>query len=181
MDPNTIIQNFIKSMSGVKMPTSQGHPEETLFTTLADLLMPASTLPFVEAADAATVDRLLQHLPPTLLTLAHNADEASHEIHTIPSDLSATSFSVEQKKDVLRRVLRSPQFSQSLASLTLALRDGGLPMLSEALDIPVRNGGYIRRGGVPIGGGDAVEVFLEGVKDSVQNADEPADTDMQTE
>jgi 26S proteasome regulatory subunit N13 len=51
------------------------------------------------------------------------------------------------------------------------LRDGGLPSISEALDINVQNGGFMRRGGVPLGGGDAVEAFLNGVKDQVKKSD----------
>ena len=85
---------------------------------------------------------------------------------------SSAPLTFNQKKDILRRVLRSPQFTQSLASLTIALRDGGLPSLSEALNVPVKNGGYMRRGGVPLGGGEAVECFLEGVKDVVKKEKE---------
>ena len=74
------------------------------------------------------------------------------------------SMSTEQKKDIVTKVLRSPQFVQSLASLTAALRDGGLPMISDALSIKVANGGYVQGGTVPLGGGNAVEAFLEGFK-----------------
>ena len=80
------------------------------------------------------------------------------------------SLDLSQKKDIVKRVLRSPQFTQSLASLTVALRDGGLPSISEALKIPVENGGFMRRGGVPLGGGDAVESFLEGVRRHVKES-----------
>ncbi|KAF2083546.1 hypothetical protein K490DRAFT_51413, partial [Saccharata proteae CBS 121410] len=73
-----------------------------------------------------------------------------------------------QKKDILRRVLRSPQLTQGLGSLTAALRDGGLPMVAGVLGIKVEGGGYVRRGGVPLGGGEAVEAFLEGVKKTVE-------------
>lgn len=57
---------------------------------------------------------------------------------------------------------------QSLGSLTVALRDGGLPNVSQALKIDVENGGYMRGGGMPLGGGDAVKAFLEGVKKTVE-------------
>lgn len=82
------------------------------------------------------------------------------------------SLDLSQKKSILRKVLHSPQFSQSLASLTVAIRDGGLPSISEALKIPVENGGFMRRGGVPLGGGDAVEAFLRGVRDLVKESDQ---------
>ena len=57
---------------------------------------------------------------------------------------------------------------QSLGSLTVALQDGGLPMIGEALGVNVENGGLIRGGSMPVGGGEAVEKFLEGVKRGVE-------------
>jgi 26S proteasome regulatory subunit N13 len=50
----------------------------------------------------------------------------------------------------------------------MALRDGGLPMVSEALKIEVANGGFVRGSGMPLGDGVAVEAFLEGVKKGVE-------------
>ena len=151
------------------MPGGQSSTQEKIFTTLADLLTPTSTIPLVEAADTESVDRLLEFLPPNLIALAQEADDAILTYDTdTPIQASLTAITVDQKKDILRRVLRSPQFSQSLSSLTIALRDGGLPTISEALSIPVQNGGYMKRGGVPLGGGDAVEAFLEGVKNSIE-------------
>ncbi|KIV82971.1 hypothetical protein PV11_05033 [Exophiala sideris] len=171
MDTNTndIIQNFIRSIGGNHDQNRQAAPQDRVFTTLAELLTPASTIPWIESADSSLVDQLLQYLPPALVTLAQEGDDMS-ALNTDHASIEAAeqALSLDQKKDILRRVLRSPQFSQSLASLTIALRDGGLPSISEALNIPIRNGGYMRRGGVPLGGGEAVEVFLQGVKDSVQ-------------
>ncbi len=77
-------------------------------------------------------------------------------------------MSVQQKKALLVKVLRSPQFHQSLSSLTMALRDGGLPTVADALGIQVENGGFLQGGAMPLGGGAAVEAFVEGVKKSVQ-------------
>lgn len=127
-------------------------------------------MPFIEAADETTTDHLLNFLPPALLLLAQGNAEAS-EADTDPELAQAALLSLDlpQKKDILRKVLRSPQFTQSLASLTIALRDGGLPSISEALRVPVANGGFMRRGGVPLGGGDAVEAFLDGVRQNVKN------------
>jgi len=160
-------------------PGGESAPQEKLFTTLADLLTPASTIPWIDSADDALVDRLLQFLPPALVTLTQGADQVTvvNPGHaSIPA--AAPALGLDQKKNILRRVLRSPQFSQSLSSLTIALRDGGLPSISEALDIPVRNGGYMRRGGVPLGGGEAVEVFLDGVKEAVQHRGETVEAEM---
>ena len=156
-------------MGGTQNQGGQSASQEKLFTTLADLLTPASTIPWIDSADGNLVDRLLQYLPPALVTLAQAADDYA-DLNTDHASIEAAeqALSLDQKKDILRRVLRSPQLSQSLASLTVALRDGGLPSISEALNVPVRNGGYMRRGGVPLGGGDAVEAFLDGVKDNVE-------------
>ena len=147
----------------------QTNPQGNLFTTLADLLTPASTIPLIDSADESFVDRFLEFLPPALLVLAQEADDsAALNIGASSADAAKQALSLGQKKDVLRRVLRSPQFSQSLSSLTIALRDGGLPSISEALNISVHNGGFMRRGGMPLGGGDAVEAFINGVKDHVE-------------
>ena len=54
----------------------------------------------------------------------------------------------------------------------MALRDGGLPSVSEALHIKVKNGGFTRHGGQPLGGGEAVAAFVEGVKNTVKEEDE---------
>lgn len=128
-----------------------------LFTTLQDLLTTSNTIPWIDHIEESQANNLLAYLPPQLVSLARSREDI----------LDAHPLSLEQKKDIIRRVLRSPQFHQSLSSLTIALRDGGLPSVSGALNIPVRDGGFIRRGGVPLGGGEAVETFLDGVKDAV--------------
>lgn len=152
-------------------PTSQTDLQGSLVPTLADLLTPVFTIPLVDSTDESTVDRFLDFLPPALLTLAREAeDSAGINLEARSTDAESQGISLEQKKGVLRRVLRSPQFSQSLASLTIALRDGGLPSISEALKIPVQDGGFMRRGGMPLGGGDAVVAFLNGVKVHVEKS-----------
>ena len=177
LDASTIIQNFIKSMPGSQGGSSTA--QEKLFTTLADLLTPSASIPWIDSADEEAVDRLLQYLPPNLMTLAKDVEEANQAMD-LDEDSPDASTGLQKKKAVLGRVLRSPQFTQSLSSLTIALRDGGLPSISEALNIPVRGGGYMRRGGVPLGGGEAVETFLEGVKEAVSktapNDDEKDDS-----
>ena len=121
----------------------------------------------LESASPDTIDNLLSHVPPILLLLPQEIDDLSGVDPTSETAQAAiAALSLEQKKDILTRVLRSPQFNQSLGSLTVALRDGGLPAISEALKIKIE-GGYMRRGGMMIGGGEAVEAFLKGVKDHV--------------
>ncbi|KAJ6013462.1 26S proteasome complex ubiquitin receptor subunit Rpn13 [Penicillium herquei] len=176
-DPSSVVQDFLRSLGGQRQSSSQD-PERPS-TTLQDLLTPPTTLPFIESADESAADHLLSFLPPALLLLAQGNAEAS-EADTDPELAQAALLSLDlsQKKDILRKVLRSPQFMQSLASLTVALRDGGLPSISEALQIPVANGGFMRRGGVPLGGGDAVEAFLDGVRQHVKTKD---DSQMDTD
>lgn len=161
------MQGFLQSLQGNQ--ESAQDPERP-FTTLQDLLQPSSTIPFVESADEGTVDNLLNFLPPSLLLLAQdNEDMPDAENNPEIAEAIKQSLDISQKKDILRKVLHSPQFSQSLASLTVALREGGLPSISEALEVPVEHGGFMRRGGVPLGGGDAVSAFLEGVRHQAQS------------
>jgi 26S proteasome regulatory subunit N13 len=42
-------------------------------------------------------------------------------------------------------------------------------MVSEALGVKVQNGGMVKGGSVPLGGGEAVEAFVEGVKKGIQD------------
>lgn len=155
---------------------------ERPFTTLQDLLPPSSTLPYIESADTETVDNLLNFLPPSLLLLAQDIEDVpAAETNPELAEAIKHSLDLSQKKDILRRVLHSPQFSQSLASLTVALREGGLPSISEALKITVENGGFMRRGGVPLGGGEAVEAFLEGVRRHVKEKDSSQGHTMETD
>jgi len=110
-------------------------------------------------------------------------DDAS-DADADPETVQAVIMSLDraQKEAILARVLRSPQFHQSLASLTGALREGGLPSIAEALGVKVRNGGFVEAGGgVPMGGGAAVEAFLEGVKGAVEQEDEDGDDEEMDE
>lgn len=167
LDAQSIIQNFIRSVPGAS-GRGAAPPQQKLFTTLQDLLTPNITTSWIDTASEHDVDQLMQYLPPNLLTLSQENDSAQ--------TAQPTTISLAQKKAIVKRVLRSPQFAQSLASLTFALRDGGLPSIGEALNVPLQNGGYMRRGGVPLGGGEAVEAFLNGVKDAVEK-----DTDDEME
>lgn len=163
-DPSAVVQGLLQSLQNQNIPSQ---PQEHMFTTLADLLSPSSTVPMIDAADDAAVDHLLSFLPPSLILFSQDIDESATEVNAETAQAVMMSLSLDQKKDILRRVLRSPQFTQSLGSLTVALREGGLPSISEALKIPVENGGFVRGGGVPLGSGHAVEAFLEGVRKQV--------------
>ena len=151
-----------------------------LFTTLPELLPPATTIPVIESGNEALLGNLLSHLPPQLLLLSQEADDLSSvDPNSETAKAAMEALSRGQKQEILRKVLRSPQFIQGLGSLTHAIRDGGLPSISEALGIPVENGGFIKRGGVPVGGGEAVEAFVKGFKVAVESKGD-ADSQMDT-
>lgn len=182
-DAAIAVQNFLRSMQGNQaLSNQQTQPQGKIFTTLPDLLPSSTTIPVIDSSDSAFVDNLLSHIPPVLLLLSQKADDISSvDVNSETAKAAIEALSLEQKKEILRKVLRSPQFSQSLGSLTAALRDGGVPSISEALKIPVENGGFIRRGGVPLGGGEAVEAFLNGVKASVEKKDDVEEGRMDTD
>ena len=176
-DASAVVQNFLKSLQGNQNLGGSGNSAQgKTFTTLSDLLPPSTTVPVAEKASPEAVDRLLGFLPPTLLLLAQEADDISEvDPNSETAQAAIQALSIEQKRDILKRVLRSPQLSQSLGSLTVALRDGGLPSISEALKVKIENGGFMRRGGMPLGGGEAVEAFLTGVKNDVEEEKRKAD------
>lgn len=125
----------------------------------------------IDAAPAEFAEALLSFLPPAVILLASGSTDAvDGKTEPTPSAVEAakSSLSLQDKRDLLKKVLRSPQFNQALASLTMALRDDGLPSIAEALGVRVENGGYLQGGGMPMGGGLAVQAFIEGVKKTVQ-------------
>ncbi|KAI4136700.1 MAG: hypothetical protein L6R39_007658 [Caloplaca ligustica] len=170
-DAAIAVQNFLRSMQGNQaLQDPQAQTQQKIFTALPDLLPPATTIPVIDSAGEGYVDNLLRQLPPDLMLLAQEVDDLSSvDPNSETAQAAIEALSLDQKKEILRKVLRSPQFHQSLSSLTHAIRDGGLPSISDALAVPVENGGYIKKGGgVPLGGGDAVEAFLNGVKSAVE-------------
>lgn len=169
-DAAIAVQNFLRSMQGNQaLSNQQSQPQGRIFTTLPDLLPSTTTIPVIDSADPALIDNLLSHIPPVLLLLSQEADDISSvEPNSETAKAAIEALSLKQKQEILKKVLRSPQFTQSLGSLTVALRDGGLPSISEALSIRVENGGFTRGSGISLGGGEAVEAFLEGVKASIE-------------
>lgn len=172
-DASMVVQNFLNSLKGGQGPASsaQQPAEGQFYTTLPELLPSSTTIPMIERATPAQIDNLLSYLPPTLLLLAQES-ASSIDGMVEPNEATAAAaletLSLDQKTHLLRRVLRSPQFHQSLGSLTMALRDGGLPSIAGALGLDVEEGGFMKHGGMPLGGGDAVKAFVEGVKRTVQ-------------
>ncbi|KAK5120939.1 hypothetical protein LTR85_005723 [Meristemomyces frigidus] len=172
-DTNALVQNFLQSLGGGNAAGGARQQQaEKPSTTLPDLLTTATTIPFIDSASPQQVDTLCAYLPPELFLLAQesSSDSSSSDPNPTPAAGQAAieALSTEQKKDILKRALRSPQFHQSLGSLTVALRDGGLPIVGDALGLKVANGGQIKGGSMPLGGGEAVEAFVDGVKRTVE-------------
>ncbi|KAH7626549.1 proteasome complex subunit Rpn13 ubiquitin receptor-domain-containing protein [Sordaria sp. MPI-SDFR-AT-0083] len=174
-DAAAVVRNFLDSLKGTQGLAggqSQTQAQGKSYPLLNDLLEPSVTIPILDSATDEYVDNLLNYLPPTVIIMsqqgASNADAIEIEPSAESVEAARQTMSQDQKRALLKKVLRSPQFTQSLASLTIALRDGGLPNISAALGVQVENGGMVRGGTVPLGGGDAVEAFVEGVKKTVQ-------------
>lgn len=177
-DPSAVVQNFLRSLQGGNQQQAGGQQQaDKPFTTLPELLSTSTTVPFINSATPQQIDNLCTFLPPELFLLAQESTSTS-TIDT-PADPSGSSseaaqgameaLSSDQKRQIIKRVFHSPQLHQSLGSLTVALRDGGLPMIGDALGLKVENGGSIRGGTMPLGGGEAVEAFVKGVKNTVED------------
>ncbi|PQE25772.1 hypothetical protein CJF30_00000501 [Rutstroemia sp. NJR-2017a BBW] len=169
-DAAAVVQNFLNSLKTPGGGGMQQQAQGQMYTTLPDLLPTAVTIPAIDSATSDQVDNLLSYLPPTILLLAQESASSLSmaEANAGTSQGAIEALSLEQKKAVLKRVLRSPQFHQSLGSLTMAIRDGGLPSIADALGVKLQNNGLVRGGSVPLGGGEAVEAFVEGVRKTVE-------------
>ncbi|KAB5536432.1 proteasome complex subunit Rpn13 ubiquitin receptor-domain-containing protein [Coniochaeta sp. 2T2.1] len=169
-DAAAAVRNFLASLGGQQGNSGSQAGQGKLYPLLNDLLEPPVTIPMIDAASEEYVDSLLGYLPPTVIVLSQLGSDRDFIGEPSAESIQAAreAMSLDQKRSLLKKVLRSPQFTQSLASLTVALRDGGLPTIAGALKIKVENGGLLRGGSMPLGGGDAVEAFVEGVKKTVQ-------------
>ena len=176
-DPSSVIQDLLDSLDGVQSQ-SQSQDTEGPSTILQNLLPPLTSvkLPPIESLDETTTDHLLKFLALALpLLVQGNAEEADTDPELAQAAL--LSLDLAQKKAILHKVIRYPHFIRSLATLIVALRDGGSPSISEAFQIPVANGGFKRRGGGTLRGGDAVEAFLDGIRQRVKKDSSAIDTD----
>jgi hypothetical protein len=166
------VRNFLDSLKTNQALGRQPQQADKPYPFLTHLLPTSVTIPMVEAAPETYLDTLLGLVPPVVVVLASNV--GSGEVHGEPpsSEAAIARLNIDQKRTVLKKVLRSPQFHQALGSLTMALRDGGLPSVAEALRIKVENGGYMRGGAMPLGGGEAVEAFVNGVKKTAREPEQ---------
>lgn len=171
-DAAAAVRNFLSSLQG--QPGLSGgqrrQDADIPYPHLNHLLPTSITVPMIDAAPEEFADTLLSYLPPAVILLASGSSDVDGQSEPPAAAVEAAkaSLSLQDKRGLLKKVLRSPQFHQALASLTMALRDGGLPSIAEALGVKVENGGYLQAGGMPMGGGVAVQAFVEGVKKTVQ-------------
>lgn len=149
-DTSALVQNFLQSLNSNQQQAAQ-QPS----TSLPDLLPTSTTLSYLDSATPAQLTTLCSFLPPEIFLLTQESSGTASSSDPDPSPAAGQAaieaLSEGQKKEVLRKVLRSPQLAQSLGSLTVALRDGGAEMIGEAL-------------GVQVGGGDPVVGFVEGYR-----------------
>jgi len=167
------VQNFLNSLGGdaANSSVTASSQQNKTFPILPDLLSSSSTIAMIDEAEESFIDNLLaRELPSTLIALEMEPNVSDvQELDQETADAVVMSLELEKKKSIVKKVLRSPQFVQSLMSLTGALRDGGLPMVSQSMEVVVKHGGYTgpdRR--IPLEGGDALEAFLEGAKGSAK-------------
>ena len=141
---NNAVQDFLSSLGATSGSGAASSARGAASTTLPDLLASSTTIPMIDAAEESFIDNLLiKELPPALIALEMDPESSDvEELDQETIEAVVMSLEPEKKRDIVKRVLRSPQFAQSLMSLTGALRDGGVPNVSQALGIQVKNGGY---------------------------------------
>lgn len=169
------------SLKGGNLGGSSGsqHSGSESFTTLLDLLWPKTTGPVIEEASDELIDALCAQLPTTPFLLEAEVEDVDQiDPNGETAQMVVQTLDQDSKREVLKRIIRAPQLRAALGSLTEALREGALPTVAQALNIDVEHGGYMRGGAMPLGGGDAVKAFLEGVKKTVENEKEGDDDNM---
>ncbi|KAL2685303.1 hypothetical protein Neosp_006400 [[Neocosmospora] mangrovei] len=171
-DAAAAVRNFLESLRGQSglAGGQQQRGGDKAYPYLNHLLPTSITVPMIDSATEEFADTLISFLPPTVVVLASGSSDVDGKADPSAAAVEAAkaSLSLDDKRSLLKKVLRSPQFNQALASLTMAIRDGGLPSIADALGVKVQDGGYLRGSGMPMGGGQAVEAFVEGVKKTVE-------------
>ena len=166
--------NSLQGGSGVGAGASNSISRDKAYPNLSHLLPTSVTVPMVDTIATSSPDRLdslLSFLPSSIIVLS-GSNPSDYDGKNEPSAEAVTrakaSMSLEAKKSLVKKVLRSPQFHQGLVAISKALYDGGLPGISDALGVEVENNGYMKNMPMPVGGGQALEAFVDGVKNTVQ-------------
>ncbi len=124
----------------------------------------------INNASEATLDQMLLNLPATILILAQeSAAQIDGMVEPSPAQAQAAleALSIDQKRQLLKRVLLSPQFSQGMGSLEQAIRDGGLENVAMALRVTLD-----RRAPA---NSDPLKVFMDGLKEDVMKENSTTD------
>lgn len=165
-------------MNSLKGGNGQQQQGDGDFTTLLDLLWPSVTRPIIENASDELIDALAAQLPTTPFLIEAEVEDIDQiDPNGEEAQMVVQTMGQAEKRDVIQGIVRAPQLRAALGSLTEALKSGALPTVAQALNIDVEHGGYMRGGAMPLGGGDAVKAFLEGVKRTVENGDEDENMD----
>ncbi|OAA73527.1 26S proteasome complex ubiquitin receptor, subunit Rpn13 [Cordyceps fumosorosea ARSEF 2679] len=173
-DASAAVQRFLSSISNTKLPGGLGQTQrggDLPYPYLNHLLSTSITVPMVNEASEVFINTLLDHLPPSIIVMTADAtdgDDSTAEPSPTAVEAAKASLSISEKRALVTTVLRSPQFHQALGTLTMALRDGGLPTVAGALGVNVENNGYIQQSGMPLGGGHAVKAFVDGITKSAK-------------
>ncbi|KAF3045736.1 hypothetical protein E8E11_007884 [Didymella keratinophila] len=177
-DVSSIVQNFMDSLKGGSGQQQQQQQGGGDFPTLLDLLWPTTTRPIIEGASDELIDALAAQLPTTPFLLEAEVEDVDQiDPNGEEAQMVVQTMGQAEKREVVQQILRAPQLKAALGSLTEALKTGALPTVAQALNIDVEHDGYMRGGAMPLGGGDAVKAFLEGVKRTVEDEDEDDDMD----
>ncbi|KAJ4401205.1 hypothetical protein N0V91_008103 [Didymella pomorum] len=177
-DVSSIVQNFMDSLKSGSGQQQQQHQGGGDFPTLLDLLWPTTTRPIIEGASDELIDALAAQLPTTPFLLEAEVEDVDQiDPNGEEAQMVVQTMGQAEKREVVQQLLRAPQLKAALGSLTEALKTGALPTVAQALNIDVEHGGYMRGGAMPLGGGDAVKAFLEGVKRTVEDEDEDDNMD----
>ncbi|KAH8728781.1 hypothetical protein GQ44DRAFT_32765 [Phaeosphaeriaceae sp. PMI808] len=179
-DVSALVQNFVNSLQGGNL-SSSSQQSSAPFTTLLDLLWPSHTIPTIDKASPELIDALCAQLPMTPFLLEAEVEDVDQiDPNSETAHMAMQTLDQSEKIEVLKRILRAPQLRAALGSLTEALKTGALPTVAQGLKIDVANGGFMRGGAMPLGGGEAVKAFLEGVKKTVEKDEKDEDDDMDT-
>lgn len=164
---SAILSNFLTSLGTQRV--EDNNEEIKPFPSLIELLSPSNTIPFItQACDESLTDRLLLLLPTDISLLMLNGNQSFRLGERILHESNIQHLSKELKQDILLRVLRSPQLCQSLDSLSIALRGGGLLPMSDALDISLNidmASEIVKRDTASL---SPIQIFLNGIKSSIK-------------
>ncbi|KAL5596776.1 hypothetical protein BROUX41_006540 [Berkeleyomyces rouxiae] len=157
---DSVVRDLLASLEGNQQLSGvppRSEAADKPYPSLSNLLVTSVTVPIIDGdISEQKLDDLISYLPPAIVVATANSGVSGGITSEAPSadmlDAAKASLSFSDKRDLVKKVLRSPQFAQSLGSLTMAIRDGGLPAIADVLNVQVEGNGYMRGGAMPLGG-----------------------------